>query len=264
MKNKIMYYYFFILFQCLFFSSIHASTTLEEDKIFNYNYSIYNTLPSVEEADVNLKLRRDFDSFLLESKEIACRYNLEEIMGVRLIHRHTFLNENQAMIEKKEEFENKPALITYRQNIENIEDAVPASWILKEDHFYVFEYSSDEKVKNGFNFLRTNQEFFNDYASLLVKYSYQSLVAPAILNREWYKNYIGETVFLEKSYSDRSNFFSVITVEDLSNSELSNSIQTAWMFIKNPISHGCQSVTVCYPEKKLPGGHTILQRHKST
>ena len=262
--RKYTYIYLFLIFQYIGIESVLSTSIINERDFFGFNHSIYNTLSSVEEANLDLKSREDFDLFLSESKQLAHKYGLEEIMGLRLIHRHTLLDKNEAIIEQNQSFENKPALITYKKDLKDIESAFPASWILKDNHFYVFEYSSDEKVKSSNNVLKHNSDFFYSYASLLSKYNYETLLALSIVDREWYKNYVGETLFLERSYSDDDQFFSVITAEALDKLSLSKSIQTAWPFTKTPISHKCTPTTVCIPEKANGGGHATVQRHKSS
>src|SRR3990167_11429112 len=94
----------------------------------------YNALPSVEENDALLKASPPFDSFLKEAEEIVTRYELESAVGLRLIHRHFALGENQVMTEGYETINEVPSLVTYAHKFEEAKEkgAVPASWIFSD------------------------------------------------------------------------------------------------------------------------------------
>ena len=204
-------------------------------------FKLYNSLPEVELADQKLQESHSFDQFLAEAQELAQCYNLEEWMGVRLIHGHTDINDNEIMVEKHENFEGKDALVTRPQSKIHENEATPASWIFDGEQYRVFEYS-DDYVPKVFEIVRNSPNFLSKFSSLLKKYDYQNLIALAITDREWYQNYVGKHSFLERSY-DEPTFASVIVSADELENE--NSITTGWSFKVDPITLSCKSISKC-------------------
>jgi len=93
----------------------------------------YNDLLSAEEADNELKKKTDFKEFLEKVFALTLESKIE--LGLRLIHKHMPLKEDKAMVEKYTEFNNKPALITSADFVD--EKTYPASWLLNEDEVYL-------------------------------------------------------------------------------------------------------------------------------
>lgn len=198
----------------------------------------YNTLPEVELANLKLQESHSFEQFLVEAQELAQLYNLEESMGVRLIHRHTDINDNEIMIEKHENFEGQDALVTRPQSKIHENEAAPASWIFDGEQYRVFEYSYDAHVPKAFETVRNSPDFLSEFASLLKKYDYQNLIALAVIDREWYQDYVDKHLFLEQSYDEPTFASVVVNVDDL---EDTNAISTSWTFKKVPFGLECRS-----------------------
>ena len=78
----------------------HGSSpfSLEEIDIKSHTRN-YNSLPSVDQADRDAKNCKNFDSFLLQAGNIVKKYEAESMFGLRLIHRHFKLGQNQVMVE---------------------------------------------------------------------------------------------------------------------------------------------------------------------
>lgn len=201
-------------------------------------FKFYNSLPEVELADLKLQESNSFEQFLAEAQELAQHYNFEDSMGVRLIHRHTDINDDEIMVEKHENFEGKDALVTRPQSKIYQSQAAPASWIFDGEQYRVFEYSYDAHVSKAFERIRNSPDFLNEFSSLLKKYNYQNLLALAIIDREWHQNYADKLVFLERSY-EKPTFASVlVNVDELGDT---NTISTSWTFKKVPFTSACIS-----------------------
>jgi hypothetical protein len=228
-----------LLVSLLFFlATVFAEINLPQEFTCE-GFKLYNSLPEVELADQELQKTRSFDQFLGEAQKLAQRYNLEESMGIRLIHRHTTINDNEIMIEQQEVFEGQDALVTRPQSNVYETKAAPASWIFDGEQYHVFEYSDDAHVSKAFEKVRTSSDFLNEFASLLKKYDYQSLIALAITDREWYLNYEDKHSFLERSY-DKPTFASVVVnVHEL---EDVKAIKTEWVFKKISLDKGCRRI----------------------
>lgn len=255
--NKILLLTFFSL---LFFGSklfTIAPVEINLPREFSSDgFKLYNTLPEVEIANEKLQKSRSFEQFLVEARELAQEHNLEESMGIRLIHRHTDITDNEIMVEKHENFKGQDALVTRPASKISETEAAPASWIFDGEQYHVFEYSYDAHVPKVVEAVKNSPDFLNKFASLLKKYSYQNLIALAITDREWFQNYVGKNSFLEQSYNEPT-FASVVTADEL---EDANSITTAWSFKIDPITCHCAMITTCISTADL--GHMKYTKHE--
>jgi hypothetical protein len=191
---------------------------------------------------------------------ISDKYGLKEIMGVRLIHHHTTVHEDEIMVEEYGEFEGKEALIATPNKVDLLKDekVVPSSWILAGGGYSIFECSSDSGVVTIFKQLNASgKEFFQELADILRKYNFQNLFAPAIIYRDWCSRYPGTTRFLETSYSHP--FMSVVTPEQDTVEIKENIIKTAWEFADKPITHGCTYASYCIYTTR---GHMKTGNHR--
>lgn len=206
----------------------------------------YNNLPSVENSDELLNKKDQFPSFLKAAEEIVVRHELESIIGLRLIHSHFNLTENQIMSEELGEIEKIPSLITYAQEAKTAQQkgAVPASWIFTQNpsEVLLFEASNDPGVKAGIARLQKSPEFFDEMHKLLINHNLVDLLSIAVVSRH---NLVAanEQVFME--INDPSEK-SIVQVWDI-NEKTNDSIKTSWSF-KGPIEHRCIIETYCVPK----------------
>ena len=239
-----------------FGSRLLASTEINLPHEFSCDGSkLYNSLPDVESADQKLQESHSFEQFLGEAQKLAQDHNLQDWMGVRLIHQHKYINKNQIMVEKHEIFKGQDALVTRPQNKTHENEATPASWIFDGEHYRVFEYSYDAYVPKIFEKVKNSPEFLSEFASLLKKYGYENLLALAITDRAWYLNYVDKHSFLERSY-DEPSFASVVVNADTPEGE--KAISTSWTFKKVPFSLACLAKCI----STLRDGHKS-EDHKS-
>ena len=90
----------------------------------------YNNLPTVFEANEYLN-KHNTKQIFYELFEIIKKYNLENTVGVRLLHKHNDISSNEIMLEKSNFDEDGFALITQATTIsEELTDEsyVPNSW----------------------------------------------------------------------------------------------------------------------------------------
>jgi hypothetical protein len=233
---------FLILFSLLLFESkLFTATSVEVNLPREFTcdgFKLYNSLPEVELADKKLQESGSLEQFLTEAQELAQRYNLEDSMGVLLIHRHADINGNQIMVQKREIFEGQDALVTRRYSKVHENEATPTSWIFDGEQYRVFEYSYDAYVPKIFERVRKSSDFLDAFASLLKKYDYQSLIALAITDREWYQNYTASHSFLERSYYEPTFASVLVNIDGLENLK---AIGTSWTFKNVPFICKCLS-----------------------
>lgn len=117
----------------------------------NYDANLCNTYREVDIVNEDLKKSVYFEKFMDEVRQVTDKDELKRSMGVRLIHKHAAVKEDEIMVEHYGQFQNKNALITYAEKLSEIntkeEKPIPASWVIHEGKYSVFEYTYDTKVK---------------------------------------------------------------------------------------------------------------------
>src|SRR5690606_32457098 len=91
----------------------------------------YNLLSSVEDSDQALKAHPNREAAMDEFSEVLTRHGMNDVMGLRLVHRHHILEGNQVMVQQDTTTEGAPSLPTSAWNITDARSAhaLPASWI---------------------------------------------------------------------------------------------------------------------------------------
>ena len=138
-----------------FICALYFSTTISAGAYFNLedfnsqeHVGQYNSLPAVESNNELLSEHPQFQPFLKEAGEIVTSHGLEADIGLRLIHRHYPLGENQVMAEKYEIVDGVPSLVTSPHDLTEAREleTKPASWIFSKNAPHsasLFETSSD-------------------------------------------------------------------------------------------------------------------------
>jgi len=123
---------------------------------------------------------RSFEEFLVAAREWAMERKVDEILGLRLLHRHHQPESDEAMVETLEE----KALVTRPECLGKLGNAVPASWILATEGLRVFEYSRDPKVLESFP--KVTLSLLKELETIIRKFSFESVLAPSIDPRGLY------------------------------------------------------------------------------
>lgn len=242
----------------LSFSNLPAYAHFSLDEVDKETYTQrYNMLPSVEDSNDSLKLSPHFLGFLGKAEEVVTRYEFEPYVGLRLIHNHFPVDQNQLMVEEYQLIEGTPSLVTYAHDFDLASDkgAVPASWIFSTDEFepMVFETSTDFAVKTGVRHLQENYEFMEEMGPLLKKSSLSHILSVALLRRDSL-NVGDQQIYMEINDGDsRKSVVQLWSVNDTN-----NAIRTTWSF-KGPKQQDCLGTSYC---KKTSNGHIAANIHK--
>lgn len=242
------------------FSTNSENISASSACLTEFSPSIYNMLSTPEDAYEKVQKSNTFEQFLEEAKALAALYNIEEFMGIRLIHHHTVIKNNEIMVEGYEDFEGSRCLVTRPQM--PTADATPASWIFDGNSYMVFEYSYDSKVRQAFEIVKDLPNFFSEFALLLQKYNYQKLVAIAILDRECYRDYEGEYTFLETSYN-QPTFASIVKPYKAEDAQAIQGITTGWVLNEKPRTHSCVITIVCRWIEYMQSHEKAQSNHES-
>jgi hypothetical protein len=192
----------------------------------------YNSLPSVDTADEELRSATAFDDFLETTRKIIFKHKLENYVGLRLIHKHFSVKAGEVMMEEFQIHKGKPALVTRPVEVEEARSlcSLPASWILSGDgNFHVFETSTDPAIQGVID--KISEEFLKEISSLLQESKMQKLMSVAVLKRDTLigsddQAYLEES-FLEEGVKEES-VVKICAQSELP--ELTNMVKTVWSF----------------------------------
>lgn len=193
----------------------------------------YNSLPSVEDADRELRSHSSFQEVLSKARQIVCSSGLEDFVGFRLIHRHFRLDHEQVMVENFGLDDEIPSLITSALNISvaREKEVVPSGWIFSGSQVDAFEFSTDPAVKSGATRLQENPHVFSALKDLIVEYKLETLLAVGIIKRDSL-SLDGGTSYIEESKSGMSVVQARVVPLD------SRITQTSWVFVAPRIVGG--------------------------
>ncbi|CAG8812089.1 38994_t:CDS:1, partial [Gigaspora margarita] len=185
----------------------------------------YNNLPFPKNASDELENRKsEFKELLDKIKQLTKKENIE--LGLRLLHSHDIpLEDGQAMVENFGSFEGEPAFITSANSPDN---SYPASWILSEDGYIVFEYSTDPYVKRVYEKLLEDSSVLNKINELIKNYKLDSLIGPCITARDTLSNFNTnhDQALVEHTVKDGDIYKNV--VQSRPNESSSIGIKTLW------------------------------------
>ncbi len=253
----------FVLIGCslhiMMSTTLYAQNDLDDLDVVQH-VKHYNSLPSVEESTAKLQESSQFAPFLKEAEEIVKRFQLDQFVGLRLIHRHYTLDQNQVMAEAYKDVNKVPSLVTSAYSLEDAREfnAAPASWIFGSDpqkEVLLFENSSDPAVKSALRSLSKSPEFFDEIGTSIRQHRLQSLLSVAILQRDLLPAK-GNQTYLEVNNSLVNK--SVVQIcEDVSKEQ--SVIPTSWSFHEDIITHRCKGYSYCQVE--YDGKHVRWYHH---
>ncbi|CAG8845910.1 1440_t:CDS:2, partial [Gigaspora margarita] len=137
-----------------------------------YDLEKYKSLSSLEDASNELKKKEPkFKELSKKIMDLAKSRKIE--LGLRLIHSHDIpLEDGQAMVENFGNYQDKPA------------ETYPASWILCDNKYLVFEYSTDLRVKQVYEKLLEDSSALDEISAHIRQYNLDPLIGPCIIARE--------------------------------------------------------------------------------
>jgi hypothetical protein len=176
-----------------------------------------------------------FKAFRASAEELITRYNLQDYIGFRLIHRHFEVEENHVMSEQKNS--GTGSLVTIAQDKEEAKasGAVPASWIFgKGGETHLFEVSNDPDVIEGNTLLKRAPSFITEIKELTLSYEMQDFLALAILKRQSLTA-SHHQVYIENNVLDENTKLgaSIVTVGTIDPSQKAIFTTTSWGFSQN-------------------------------
>lgn len=225
----------------------------------------YNSLLEVEAASNELHERDKF-SILMSLLSILKKHDLEETIGLRLLHKHSDLKDFEIMVERQSIFEDKFALITQPLLPEYGENCVPNSWQLIESKFVPCEYSERELIRSAKDDL-TKSDVFEELSERLIDLGVEHLLGPCLnYSKDISANYFEDkTVLLEiTDFENRLNILQVINENQL---QPQFTLETKWFYNTDTFQNSqyvasakCTTVCSVFPNGTGHQGTTYHQR----
>lgn len=229
---------------------------------------IYNSLPSVEQANAELEAM-DRAEVLDELCRIIVDHNLQDVFGIRLLHKHNVIESHEMMVEIEElTAQGEPCLVTAPRVDFASAGSAPNSWKLSSGstpEWHPLEYSTDAVVAECPN-VETSGPFFREFRIALEKLNATEILGPCVIGREYYKRHrpgqpsiLAETTDLVR----RANVVKFELEEAYAKERL---IQTTWQAAKTSTDSAqttcvvaCISISACVVDAN--GTHNKVTRH---
>jgi hypothetical protein len=231
-----------------------------------FRRSIYNSLPPVEDADIQRKASASFGLLLEEAAHILVNVAMEEMFGLYLVHGHFTLGQRERMVEcfvaRRRALVTKP--LRFDQALSR--RIVPSRWLLGNSGFVPLEFSTDEGARRAVEALSSKPVFFSDMAAAIRRHGLGKTIGIASV---WRDSLVADEKegYLEKNYGEaRESVIRLCNKEELANDQYTS---TVWTCRRVPVlgcmpSHRCEPTWGCMrtgmSHNKVIQGH----RHEST
>ncbi len=225
----------------------------------------YNSLNSVDDADLKLRTQIDFDTLLSKAKKISADHPLGEPLGLYLLPRHHTLVEGEIMVERMFLDENdRPVLSTIPRFTEASARNVPASWILSKPSItekltlIPFEYSSDNLVAEISPTILADSSLLDSFYQLLAAHDALSILGLGVVTRKRLTDKEYELWIEEINPEERSQ---IVRAFKSSEKQADVLIRTRWI-LRDGEYFGCP--TSCVPIPRcipLAPGHSFQTSH---
>jgi hypothetical protein len=148
----------------------------------------YNRLPDVLVADATLHGMGKLET-LTPLCETILKYGLEDRIGIRLLHNHNQISQDEMMLEQEEiDKDGTYCLSTIATKKTDCENKPYAnSWLLNKDFNSPLEYSLDRLVIADSDEIISREDFFNEFSQRLESLNASDLLGLCVLRRKFYE-----------------------------------------------------------------------------
>ncbi len=196
------------------------------------------------------------------------KHDLQDSIGIRLLHNHNLIQENEIMIENEELDESgQNCLVTFAAKSGNATNYSPNSWKLQNGDFHPLEYSSDFFVTSSANTIEKKQVFFDDFKTILEQLDVQEILGPCIIGRDFYKKYEPSMPSILAETSNEMRRANIVKYESDNKFPDDSLIHTTWLAVRSEDSSSpelvckaaCIAISSCVKDDK--GNHSKVQKH---
>lgn len=235
---------------------------------------IYNSLHQVEKAN-DVLMASDVNGVLQSLREVILDNKIEEYFGIRLMHRHNSIDDNELMIEFEEVDERgNNCLSTIATSESQIKLPYHAnSWVYSHGKLMPMEFSLDKSVEEANNILAGKPRFFSDFNEVTVKNGLGHVIGPCVVRRDFFQKYFNPSMILVETTQDerRAN---ILRFSDRNLYPPSCLIPTSWIALRGDEyeisssvaqtacqTQNCVTHTACVRDSS--GGHSEQSHHSS-
>ncbi len=235
-----------------------------------FSASHYNQLPSIEAADRSFSNSNGCEA-LIKVGSMILDYHLEDLIGVRLLHRHNRLDDFEVMVEQEEVDTNGRDCLSTRAIAKNESDCVANSWMLGSSGFEAVEFSTDPNVRLA-NAKGISNQFTKDIETVIDAQGVRNLLGLCIVPRSFYTKPRPKEHTILVETTDDARRANVVRFDCPENYIITTLVPTSWVFRRGEdIQTGGRVVMGCVRENCVPhtacviiGGSHNEQTHHSS
>lgn len=233
---------------------------------------IYNGLPDVLVASNELSAGNKTEVLDTLCKVIL-KHRLENTVGIRLLHRHNDIAQQELMLESEErDAEGRYCLSTVAVAQDGTL-AAPNSWMLGEDGFQPLEFSLDPFVLAESGLTVREKEFYHEFGDTLKSLNVAGLLGPCIINRSFFDKRRPEDSSMLSliETTDDQRRANVLRFDDESKYKPEQLIETTWMATRpeeEGVTFKCtvgkctaSCAVIIHCDANEDGSHTSSSRH---
>lgn len=196
---------------------------------------VYNALPAVEVADEKLAAMGRLAT-LMPLCETILKHNLEETVGIRLLHNHNEIADDELMLELEEVDRDETYCLSTLAVGKTSCSATPYpnSWLLRSGIPVPLEYSLDPLVVAESDEVASKKDFFKEFQEDLDRLNVADLLGLCVLKRRFYeerKPAGGQEVVLVET-TDVKRRANVLKFYSDGRFNMENLIQTVWVAVR--------------------------------
>lgn len=216
---------------------------------------LYNSLPTVEFANSIVNQQADFRELLENIGKDIVSHNCQDVVGVRLLHKHNSIEDNELMIEVEEVVEGRQALSTVKTSGDvGYFTYVPNVWSCTANGDIVpLEYTDISCVSIDEDFFTDNGELFRSVSRRLAGHRLENLLGLTIISKPTFQ-FDGIT-HAAVEYSDIERDANIIIARRRDKLDRSRLIETTWDFSTSTMT-SCTPSCYSYCVQYSPG-HAI-------
>ena len=229
-----------------------------------YEKKSYNSLFGI--ADANREWHKlGGDETVGNLLSLIADAGLGDVIGLRLLHKHNDLYEDEVMLETAEVDTEGFSLTTSPVDKLIEGQGVCNSWQLTEDGFIPVEFSTPDLLIEPYFDMQEHRETFEKLAKIITAYGVEKILGPCINYSKFVTSYspVAEAAFLEKTDSD--NRANVVRYVEMSDPNFLNSTKTKWHARRMLNASGSPkwlTACSCFCSVMPEGGHQGTTTHR--
>ena len=206
------------------------------------HHLLYNGLADVMDADRDLTANGR-GAVLDDLIDVIRAHALQNVAGVRLLHKHCDIAADEIMVEQEAEENDAPVLATRPEPFRRLGRRVaPNSYRFLAEQIQPVEYSDDPVVHDAAADLLARRDFLNEFAAALDRRGMSDTLGLMVAPRSFYDRPApaGRPLLVESSYEvSRANVVRYHATHEFDPDKL---LQTVWMASDSLLAASCPTL----------------------